>query len=110
MRNQGFFYSIRNSPRRDFTIRKIPQTGDGCMIKIGIAGARGLSTLMGFNEIPDATVAAVCDLDEGVLKRVSEKHGIPRTYRVFEDMLESDIDAVVIATPMQCHVPRRLRL
>jgi len=78
------------------------------MIKIGIAGARGLSTLMGFNEIPDATVAAVCDLDEGVLKRVSEKHGIPRTYRVFEDMLESDIDAVVIATPMQCHVPQAI--
>src|SRR5690606_27282545 len=36
------------------------------------------------------------------------KHGIPHTYRVFEDMLDSDIDAVVISTPMQLHVPQAI--
>lgn len=77
-------------------------------IKVGIVGMRGLSTLRGFRSIPEVEVAAICDLDENLLKEVSEKHNIPHTYRVYEDMLESDIDAVVVATPMQLHVPQTL--
>lgn len=78
------------------------------MLKVGIAGARGLSTLMGFHAIEGVEVAALCDLDEELLRQKSQEHGIPHTYRVFDDMLESDIDAVVIATPMQCHVPQAI--
>jgi predicted dehydrogenase len=77
-------------------------------IKIGIAGVRGLSNLLGFRAIPEVSIEALCDLNEELLKSQSEKYGIPKTYRVFEDMLESDIDAVVISTPMQCHVPQAL--
>lgn len=78
------------------------------MLKIGIVGARGLSTLLGFAAIQDVQIAALCDLDETLLQKESAAHGIPNTYRVFEDMIDSDIDAVVIATPMQCHVPQAL--
>lgn len=78
------------------------------MLKIGIAGARGLSTLLGFQAIDGVEVTAICDLDAALLQEVSETHHIPHTYRIFEDMLESDIDAVVIATPMQCHVPQAI--
>lgn len=78
-------------------------------LKVGIVGARGLSTILGFNSIPDVKVEALCDLDESLLKVQSEKYNIPKTYRVFEDMLETDIDAVVVATPMQCHVPQVLQ-
>jgi predicted dehydrogenase len=77
-------------------------------LKVGIAGVRGLSTLIGFNSIPNVTVEALCDLDEGLLKHQAQSYHIPKTYRIFDDMLESDIDAVVIATPMQCHVPQAL--
>jgi predicted dehydrogenase len=77
-------------------------------IKVGIAGVRGLSTLMGFNSIVNTKVEALCDLDENLLNKEAKKYNIPKTYRVFEDMLESDIDAVVIATPMQCHVPQAI--
>ncbi len=77
-------------------------------IKVGIAGGRGLSTLMGFKSIEGVEVAAMCDLDADLLEKVSKEHSIPHTYRVFDDMLESDIDAVVIATPMHCHVPQAL--
>lgn len=77
-------------------------------IKIGISGVRGLSTLMGFNSIPGVTIEALCDLNEELLKEQSKKFGIPKSFRVFEDMLETDIDAVVIATPMQCHVPQAM--
>lgn len=77
-------------------------------LKIGIAGARGLSTILGFKAIEGVQVEALCDLNERLLRSQSEKYGIPKTYRVFDDMLESDIDAVVIATPMQLHVPQAL--
>jgi predicted dehydrogenase len=77
-------------------------------LKIGIAGGRGLSTLLGFQSMDGVEIAALCDLDEALLQQKSKEHGIPKTYRVFDDMLESDIDAVVIATPMQCHVPQAI--
>jgi predicted dehydrogenase len=78
------------------------------VLKIGIAGVRGLSTLMGFQALPNVSVDAICDLDETILKQVQNKHGIPHAYRVFDDMVDSDLDAVVIATPMQCHVPQAI--
>jgi len=77
-------------------------------IKIGIAGARGLSTLIGFNALPGVKIEAICDLNAELLAEISAKHNIPKTYRVYEDMLESDIDAVVVATPMQCHVQQAI--
>lgn len=77
-------------------------------MKIGIAGLRGLSTLMGFRNIEGVSVTALCDLDQELLNSQMEKHHIPNGFRVFEDMLLSDIDAVVIATPMQCHVPQAI--
>lgn len=78
-------------------------------LKIGIVGARGLSNLLGFRAIPDVEVTALCDLHEGLLREQAEKHGIPRTYRIYEDMLDSDIDAVVISTPMQLHVQQTIQ-
>ncbi|MBP8989275.1 MAG: Gfo/Idh/MocA family oxidoreductase [Clostridia bacterium] len=78
------------------------------MLKIGIAGIRGLSTLMGFRAQKDVTVSAICDLDEAVLAKVQKEYRIPHAYRIFDDMLDSDLDAVVIATPMQCHVPQAI--
>ncbi|MCQ2425899.1 MAG: Gfo/Idh/MocA family oxidoreductase [Lachnospiraceae bacterium] len=77
-------------------------------IKVGIAGVRGLSTVMGLKAIEDVEITAVCDLDENVLRTAAEQTGAKKTYRIFDDMLESDIDAVVIATPMQCHVPQAI--
>ena len=78
-------------------------------IKIGIAGCRGLSTLMGLRDIEDVEIAAMCDLDEEHLNKATEEiGGDVKKYRIFEDMLESDIDGVIVATPMQCHVPQVL--
>ena len=77
-------------------------------IKIGIAGGRGLSTVMGLRAIEGVEITAACDLNEDNLKVIAEQTGATKTYRVFDDMLESDIDAVIIATPMQCHVPQAI--
>jgi predicted dehydrogenase len=78
-------------------------------LKVGIVGARGTSTILGFRSLPNVEVAAICDLHEGLLREQAERLQIPRTYRVFEDMLESDIDAVVVATPMQLHVQQSIQ-
>ena len=43
-------------------------------MKIGIAGGRGLSTMMGFNAIEGVEVAALCDPDEELLKSKSEQY------------------------------------
>ncbi len=77
-------------------------------LKVGIVGVRGLSCVAGFNDIPDVKVTALCDLNESLLKEQSQKFNISKTYRVYEDMLAADIDAVVISTPMQCHVPQAI--
>lgn len=87
-----------------FTRDGVIFTPDESMLKVGIVGARGLSTLMGFNALPNVRVEALCDLDAQLLQEQSEKHNIPNTYRVYEDMLGSDINVVVVATPMQLHV------
>jgi predicted dehydrogenase len=65
--------------------------------------------MAGFKASPDVEVAALCDLDEDLLREQSKKHAIPHTYRIFDDMLEADIDAVVIATPMHLNVPQALQ-
>lgn len=73
-------------------------------IKVGIVGTRGLSTLLGLQSIEDVEIAAMCDLDEEHLNKAADKIGGDiKKFRIYEDMLESDIDAVIIATPMQCH-------
>jgi predicted dehydrogenase len=77
-------------------------------IKVGIVGARGLSTLKGFKSLPDTEVVALCDLDGDYVREAAARHGIPRTFRIYEDMLDSDIDAVVVSTPMQLHVPQTM--
>ncbi len=79
------------------------------MLKVGLVGARSRSTILGFKARPDEVeVVAMCDLNEEVAKQVAEKNNIPKTYRIYEDMLGSDIDAVVISTPMQLHVPQAI--
>ena len=78
-------------------------------LKVGIVGARGLSTMTGFKALPGVEVTALCDLNEELLKQKAAQHGIPHTYRIFDDMVESDLDAIIIGTPMQCHVPQAIR-
>lgn len=79
------------------------------MLKVGIVGARGICNILGFNEYGnEVAISAICDLNESVAKKASDEYNIPKFYRVYDDMLESDIDAVVISTPMQLHVPQAI--
>ncbi len=80
------------------------------MVRIGIVGTRGLSFAKAIKEIPErARVTACCDLDEGALERAKETFDDVKTYRIYEEMISSgEIDAVIISTPMQHHVPQAI--
>ena len=39
---------------------------------------------------------------------MGEKHGIAERYTRYEEMLDADVDAVLVATPMHLHVPQAI--
>lgn len=78
------------------------------MIKLGIAGKRGLHYIQAFLDMRDVKVEAFCEVDEKVLTSEADKYNIPKRYRLFEDLCGSSVDAIFIATPMQTHIPQTL--
>ncbi|MBW3622811.1 MAG: Gfo/Idh/MocA family oxidoreductase [Armatimonadetes bacterium] len=73
-------------------------------LRVGIAGKRGLAFLAGFGAMPQTEVVAFCERDEGALNEGAARHEIPERFTRFPEMLDS-VDIVVVATPMQYHVP-----
>jgi len=83
-------------------------------VKIGVLGARrgaGLAKAMRF--APSAELTALCDMNEermaGAVAAVAELAGAgprppTRTFTTYEALLDSDVDAVLVASPMPLHV------
>ena len=80
-------------------------------VRVAICGVRGRGNdhIKGFEHVPGAEIAALCDVDETVLNQrlgEIEKLGLPRpkSYGDVRKLLEDkDIDAVTIATPNHWH-------
>jgi predicted dehydrogenase len=81
----------------------VPAKGE---IRIGIAGRRGQSFVAGLSSLSEVEIIAFCDVDPATLASVADRHAIPERYRDFGEMIDRDLDAVVVATPMQFHVPQ----
>ena len=78
-------------------------------IQIGIVGARrGPSLVAGFRAIEGVDVTAICDIDRDFLAEQADENQITNRFANYEEMLGSDIDLVVVATPMHLHVPHSL--
>jgi len=61
------------------------------------------------DEIDGTTVHAVCDIDESGLEAAREGTDAAESYLNYEEMLEeSDIDAVLIGTPMPLHAEQSI--
>ena len=74
---------------------------------IGV-GNRGSYLLKHMLKVPGITVVAICDIDPGNLKKAIDSAtaagSTPEPYTEFRKMLDrKDIDAVVIATPVDLH-------
>jgi predicted dehydrogenase len=76
------------------------------MINVAVVGYGywGPNLVRNFAELPDARVAAVCDLDSGRLERAAQRFpGIKTTSDPGELARDPSIDALVIATPVSTH-------
>ena len=77
-------------------------------LRVGIVGKRGQAFIAGLRSLPEVYVAAFCELDPAVLECGADRHGIPGRYRDFAEIVETDLDAVIVATPMQLHAPQSI--
>lgn len=70
-----------------------------------VGGNRGFSYHQSCLNLPELVeVNAICDLNDSVFAKWKEKFPDIRTFTSFEKLLEDpDIDAVLLATPMQVH-------
>jgi len=74
-------------------------------VKIGVLGAgRGAGLARAMRFAPSAELAALCDASEERLTAAAAGTGVPRTFTTYGALLDSDVDAVVVASPMPLHV------
>ena len=81
-------------------------------LNIGIVGAagRGASFRAAFEAHPLARIHAVCDIQADALARAAQRLGASEQYTDYETMLaQSEVDAVVIGTPMPYHAPQAIQ-
>ena len=77
-------------------------------LNLGIVGAcgRGASFKGACDALPQVAIHAVCDLDTEALPAARDRLGACEQYADYSEMLEkSELDAVIIGTPMHLHVP-----
>jgi len=75
-------------------------------LRIGFAGAGAISQyhLVGWSELADAQVVAICDIDAEKARAKAHAFNIPRVYTDFQTMIEREkLDAVDIVTPVGTH-------
>jgi predicted dehydrogenase len=80
-------------------------------IKIGILGAGAFAQcfIPQYKAHPLVESVALCDHVPEKLSENAARHGISRTFARYEDMLASDIDAVVIITQHWMHAPQAMQ-
>jgi predicted dehydrogenase len=66
---------------------------------------RGAAFIPALAAMPEAEITALCDLDQEQLERRKEWFGNPPTFLDYEQMLDSGVDMVIVATPMHLHAP-----
>jgi len=74
-------------------------------IKVGVIGCGywGPNIIRNFYEAPEADLKMVCDLRQERLDHIQSRYPALATSRNYQDLLNSEIEAVVIATPVSTH-------
>jgi predicted dehydrogenase len=74
-------------------------------IKVGVIGAGywGPNLIRNFHEIPEAEMRMVCDSRTERLEHIRSLYPYVETTRNYLDLIHSEVEAVVIATPVSTH-------
>jgi predicted dehydrogenase len=74
-------------------------------VRIGVVGCGywGPKLARVFNELPGATLSMVADLQEVRLADIRQRYPEVTTTHNFQDLLGDDVDAIVVATPVNTH-------
>ncbi len=80
-------------------------------VKVGVIGAGywGPNLIRNFYQIPAADLQFICDTRQERLDHVRSLYPQVKTTRDVEELLASDVEAVVIATPVSTHHPLALK-
>lgn len=79
-------------------------------VKIGVLGAgRGAGLAKSLRFAPSAELTAVCDENEDRLAACVAATGVPQQFTSYEALLDSDVDAVLVASPMPLHVEHTVK-
>ena len=75
------------------------------MIRVGVVGAGywGFKHVRVFHELQDSELYMICDQDPEKLAQVRHYYPSARTTSDYTEMLESDVEAIVVATPVGTH-------
>ena len=93
--------------REDSWPDRDPNAAAGNAVRVGVIGCGywGPQLIRNFAEMPEATLAGVADTREDRLDYVRQRHpGVP-VFTDYRDLLAADVDAVVVATPIETHFP-----
>ena len=79
--------------------------------KVGIVGCGywGPKLARNFHDLKGARLSSICDFREDRLRHMKELYPDAATTRDYQELLDSDVDAVVIATPVSKHHPLAMR-
>ncbi|HLH23180.1 MAG TPA: Gfo/Idh/MocA family oxidoreductase [Chloroflexota bacterium] len=74
-------------------------------VRVGVVGAGywGPNLIRNFAALPDVALAMICDLDPKRLHAVGEHYPDVALTTNYQDLLDSDLDAIAIATPVKTH-------
>ena len=76
-------------------------------LKVGLVGVpRGSGFIQAFQTVNETALVAICDINTKILNQVGDQHGIQERYTDFEKMAKSDLDVILVSTPMPLHVPQ----
>ena len=88
-------------------IQAVRGTAQNSAVRIGLigAGSRGTYTSRLVTKEPGARIVAVCDVVDEQIENAKAKIPAPdaKAYKKYQDLLASDVDAVMIATPVYLH-------
>ncbi|MGD2175845.1 MAG: Gfo/Idh/MocA family oxidoreductase, partial [Candidatus Brocadiaceae bacterium] len=84
---------------------------NGDALEVGLVGAAGRGgSFRQALELNGARIHAVCDINEEALRECAKRLGAREEYADYDEMLDrSELDAVVIGTPMPLHVPQSIK-